>query len=120
MDQALPPFASTGWALAVGSMMLWPVLLLGLGLSWLAVIKHRLRLALSLVVAVFACPLFAALLWVSVNWLGYGGGDASSPLAIVVDRAAIVAFVASVLVIAGSGLFFLFRVFASRRQRMIA
>lgn len=117
MGQALPPFASTGWALAVGSMMLWPVLLLGLGLSWLAVTKRRRRLALALVAAVFACPVFAALLWVSINWIGYGGGDRTGFIAIATDRAAMLVALGSLILIVSAGLFFLFRLFASKRER---
>lgn len=120
MGQTLPPFASTGWGLAVGSAMLWPVLLLGLALGCLAVVKHRPRLAASLVGAVFACPILAALLWVSVNWLGYGGGEPSGFVAVFVDRAAMVAAVGSMIVIASAGLFFLFRLLTSGRQRVIA
>jgi hypothetical protein len=118
MDQALPPFASTGWGLAVGSTMAWPVLALGLVLTGLAVVKRRPGLATLLAVSVFSCPVFAGLLWISINWLGYGGGEAEGAVALFVDRAAMVVAAASLVVIIGAGAFFLIRLVASGRGRL--
>lgn len=118
IDGTFPPFAATGWALMVGSAMLWPLLVMGLAMAWLAASKRRPRLAISLVVSVLAGPVFAFALWISINLFDYGGGVRDGFVATITDRAAMFIAIASVSVIVGSGIFFLFRLLVSKRQRL--
>ena len=113
MEGTIAPFASTGWGLAIASWVFGPVWLIGAGLGVSAILRGRPRLGGALLAAAWANPLLAAALWVSVNWLDFGGGPRGSVLAVTVDHMAMWMFAGSVLFIAIGVVFFLVRFLGS-------